>query len=158
MSDDDIHDMMDRAHWAEIREHRLRIEVDRLKADNERLTRERDEVFRMNRCESGPDECYDNLVKLHEEIACADLEAAQRDLRLCRGEDTAEKYRAAMAEIETLRADAFRYRWICRFPEDADYSLTHALNRCDGTGDGPSFRDLLSTAIDAALSPQEQVK
>ena len=37
MTDDDIHDMMDRAHYAEIREQRLRIEVDRLKAENERL-------------------------------------------------------------------------------------------------------------------------
>ena len=38
MSDDDIHEMMDRARFAEIREQRLRIEVDRLKAENERLT------------------------------------------------------------------------------------------------------------------------
>jgi hypothetical protein len=36
MSDDDIRDMMDRAH-AEIREERLRIEVDRLEAENARL-------------------------------------------------------------------------------------------------------------------------
>ena len=33
MNDDDMHDMMDRAHNAEIREARLRIEVDRLKAE-----------------------------------------------------------------------------------------------------------------------------
>ena len=42
MSDDfwrniDIHEMMDRAHFAEIREQRLRIEVDRLEAENARL-------------------------------------------------------------------------------------------------------------------------
>ena len=40
-----------------------------LKAENERLTRERDEAFRMSRCECGPDECCANLVKLHEENA-----------------------------------------------------------------------------------------
>ena len=40
MNDDDIHKMMDRAHYAEIREQRLRIEVDRLKAENERLRRD----------------------------------------------------------------------------------------------------------------------
>ena len=34
---DDIYDMTERAHDAEIREARLRIEVDRLKAENERL-------------------------------------------------------------------------------------------------------------------------
>ena len=34
MSNYDIHEMMDRAHFAEIREQRLRIEVDRLKAEN----------------------------------------------------------------------------------------------------------------------------
>ena len=37
MSNYDIHEMMDRAHFAEIREARLRIEVDRLKAENARL-------------------------------------------------------------------------------------------------------------------------
>jgi hypothetical protein len=69
MSDDDIHDMMDRAHYAEIGEARLRIAYGGLKAENERLTRERDEAFRMSRCECGPDECCANLVKLHEENA-----------------------------------------------------------------------------------------
>ena len=37
MSNYDIHEMMDRAHFAEIREQRLRIEVDRLEAENARL-------------------------------------------------------------------------------------------------------------------------
>ena len=40
-----------------------------LNSENERLTRERNEAFRMSRCECGPDECCANLVKLHEEIA-----------------------------------------------------------------------------------------
>ena len=40
-----------------------------LKAENERLTRERDEAFRMSRCECGPDECCANLVQLHAENA-----------------------------------------------------------------------------------------
>ena len=61
-------------------------------------------------------------------------------------------YDALKTENERLRRDAERYKWICRFPEDADYEVTHALNGCDRTGDGPSFRDLLSDAIDAALS------
>ena len=52
------------------------------------------------------------------------------------------------AENARLRRDAGRYRWICGFPEDAEYAIAHALNGCDG----PSFRDLLSDAIDAALS------
>jgi hypothetical protein len=60
-------------------------------------------------------------------------------------------YDALMAEKERWRRDAERYGWICRFPEDADYALTHALNGCDGTGYGPTFRDLLSDAIDATL-------
>lgn len=60
--------------------------------------------------------------------------------------------KALREDNERLRRDAERYRWICRFPEDADYAITHALNGCDGTGDGPSFRDLLSDAIDAALA------
>ena len=68
MSDDYFRDMMDRAH-EEIREERLRTDVDRLESENERLTRERDAAFRMSRCECGPDECCANLVKLHEEIA-----------------------------------------------------------------------------------------
>ena len=37
MSDDDIHKMMNRAHYAEIREARLRIAYGDLKAENERL-------------------------------------------------------------------------------------------------------------------------
>ena len=92
------------------------------------------------------------VLETEYEALRAELEAAQRDLRLCRGEDTAEKYRAAMAEIETLRADAFRYRWICRFPEDAEYSLTSALNRSAPPGDGPPFSELLSRSIDVALA------
>ena len=58
------------------------------------------------------------------------------------------------AENARLRRDAGRYRWICGFPEEAEYAIAHALNGCDGEryGDGPSFRDLLSDAIDAALS------
>ena len=54
------------------------------------------------------------------------------------------------AENERLRRDAERYRWICRFPEDADYAVTHALNGCSrpGSVDGSSFRDLLCAAID----------
>ena len=55
------------------------------------------------------------------------------------------------AENERLRRDAERYRWICKFPGDAEYAIAHALNGCDGTGYGPTFRDLLSDAIDAAL-------
>jgi hypothetical protein len=37
MNDDDIHDLIIRADYAEFRESRLRIEVNRLKAENERL-------------------------------------------------------------------------------------------------------------------------
>jgi hypothetical protein len=37
MNDDDIHDLIIRADYAEFREARLRIEVDRLKAENEQL-------------------------------------------------------------------------------------------------------------------------
>ena len=56
-----------------------------LKAENARLTRERDEAFRMSRCECGPDECCANLVKLHEENAR--LAAALQELvALVRGE------------------------------------------------------------------------
>ena len=61
-------------------------------------------------------------------------------------------YDALKADNERWRRDAERYRWICRFPEDAEYSLTSALNRSAPPGDGPSFRDLLSDAIDAALA------
>ena len=60
-------------------------------------------------------------------------------------------YDALKAENERLRRDAERYRWICKFPGDAEYAIAHALNGCDGTGYGPTFRDLLSDAIDAAL-------
>jgi hypothetical protein len=56
------------------------------------------------------------------------------------------------ADNAALRRDAERYRWICRFPEDADYEVTHALNGYGWSGNGPSFRDLLSDAIDAALA------
>ena len=76
---------------------------------------------------------------------------AGHDMCTCGYDDAEGKAQAAWeaikAENERLRADAERYRWICRFLEKAD-----ALNGCDGTGDGPSFRDLLSDAIDAALS------
>ena len=121
MSDDDIHDMMGRAHYAEIREARLRIEVDRLKAENERLS----------------------------EVAAAEMKLREGNF------DTITQLEA---DSERWRRDAERYRWICQFPEDADYALTHALNRCDGTGDGPSCRDLLSDAIDAALAAKETMK
>ena len=60
-------------------------------------------------------------------------------------------YAALKAEKERWRRDAERYRWICQFPEEAEYVIVHAAG-CDGTGYGPTFRDLLSDAIDAALS------
>ena len=63
----------------------LATEYDALKAENERLTRERDEAFRMSRCECGPDECCANLVKLHEDIARL-RKALQELVALVRGE------------------------------------------------------------------------
>ena len=79
-------------------------------------------------------------------------EVAAAEMKLREGNfDTITQLEAENAQ---LRRDAERYRWICRFPEDADYEVTHALNGCSrpGSVDGPSFRDLLSDAIDAALS------
>jgi hypothetical protein len=150
MSDDDIHKMMDRAHIAETREARLRIEVDRLKAERDEARgasfvafNERDEARDLYAASSDNAAMY-----LAENERLSEVAAAEMKLR----EGNFDIITQLEAENERLRRDAERYRWICRFPEDADYAITHALNGCDGTGDGPSFRDLLSDVIDAALS------
>ena len=102
----------------------LREDYDALKADNERLAAIVSEIPKSRRS------LIDDAISQRQQLAYV------------------------VADRERLRRDAERYRWICRFPEDADYAITHALNGCSrpGSVDGPSFRDLLSDAIDAALS------
>jgi 50S ribosomal subunit-associated GTPase HflX len=109
MSDDDIHDMMDRAHYAEIREARLRIELDRLKAESARLNGVVESLLTERRRTDG------QRLKLMAEN---------------------ERLRKALQELVAfVRGECPRL-----LDEDRD-------------GDAR-----LSIEIDAALSPQEQVK
>ena len=76
MSDDDIHKMMERAHYAEIREARLRIAYGDLKAENERLRKALQELVALVRgeCPRLLDEDRDGDARLSIEIDAA-LEA-----------------------------------------------------------------------------------
>ena len=102
MTDDDIHKMMDRAHYAEIREARLRIEIDRLVTENTALTCERDlwkDSARQFKADS--DRLTAENRRVVAEIKVADTE---RDLARSRAQGWFDSLKSESARADRLAA------------------------------------------------------
>ena len=173
MSNYDIHEMMDRAHFAEIREQRLRIEVDRLEAENARLAIDISEITKAA-------EVWlrrrNEIASQRDRLAAALREIAKGNARDGGPADPAEFARAALAgTAEPAKPDGAEVRWVLDGKVYARPSVTDLLTEAEhdleGQGEvgfysndariqsGTGFarvRELLAGTADLGKSPESQ--